>query len=279
LIHRRLLIVALFGICIAGADAHAQTGSLLHAPLTGNVVANGQRANLRSSARPPQLADTPANSVDGGSTVPLRPVNQFEDEPYLPDYGSHGDQPPPAMLNNVSWTYQPAPPVRTFQKNQVVTIRVDEITRMAAEGNAENRKQTLFRAILTDWVKLADLKLRPSAQPDGDPSIGTKSNSVYRAESNIESRESLAFNIAATVVDIRPNGNMVLEARKKIRVNDNLWETSLTGLCRAEDISPDNVVLSKDLIDLEIQKEDRGHLRDGYRRGWFQRWFDYVQPF
>ena len=95
----------------------------------------------------------------------------------------------------------------------------------------------------------------------------------------MESRESMTFNIAATVVDIRPNGSLLLEARKTIRVNDNLWETSLSGLCRAEDIAPDNVVLSKDLIDLEIRKLDRGHLRDGYKRGWFSRWLDRVQPF
>jgi flagellar L-ring protein precursor FlgH len=104
--------------------------------------------------------------------------------------------------------------------------------------------------------------------------VAAESNNNYRAESTIESRESMTFNIAATIVDIRPNGMLVLEARKAIRVNDNLWETSLSGVCRAQDIGPDNVVLSKDVIDLEIRKEDRGHLRDGYSRGWLQRFLD-----
>ena len=186
---------------------------------------------------------------------------------------------PLLSLNEASWTFQPAPPVRVFRKNDVVTIRVDEITRMMAEGIADQRKRTLTEAILTDWIRLDDFRLRPDPQEDGDPGVAAESNDNYRAESFLRSRESLTFNIAATVVDIRPNGSLVLEARKAIRINDNLWETSLSGICRADDIGPDNVVLSKDLIDLEIRKEDRGHLRDGYSRGWLKRFWDRYGPF
>lgn len=182
-------------------------------------------------------------------------------------------------LERASWTYQPPLPTRSFRKNDIVTIRVDEITRMMAEGGAENRKQTLYEALLTDWIALDRFRLRPAPQIDGDPAVSGESNSRFRSESSVESRESLSFNIAATIVDIRPNGNLVLEARKTIRVNDNLWETTLSGICRTQDIAPDNVVLSRDLQDMEIRKEDRGHLRDGYKRGWFSRWFDRVQPF
>lgn len=200
--------------------------------------------------------------------------------PQAPPYPPYQAYPRPLVsLNQASWTYQPAPPVRTFRKNDVVTIRVDEITRMMAEGTAEQRKRTLSEAILTDWIWIRDFWFRPDPQQNGDPAIAAESNAQYRAESTMESRESLTFNIAATVVDIRSNGNLVLEARKAIRVNDNLWETSLSGMCRAEDIGPDNVVLSKDVIDLEIRKEDRGHLRDGYSRGWLQRFMDRFGPF
>ncbi len=191
--------------------------------------------------------------------------------------GIAGD--PTSQLSNVSWTYQPAPRLRTFQKNDIVTIRVDEITNVTATGAADSRKQTLYEAILTDWLQISDFKIGPARQADGDPTVAAESQGQFRSQSSVKSRESMTFNIAATVVDIRANGTLVLEARKTIRVNDNLWETSLSGLCRAQDIAPDNVILSRDLIDLEIHKEDQGHLRDGYKRGWFSRWFDRVQPF
>jgi flagellar L-ring protein precursor FlgH len=195
-------------------------------------------------------------------------------------YDPYQRMPRPLLsLNEASWTLQPTPPVRVFRKNDVVTIRVDEITRMMAEGIADQRKRTLTEAILTDWIRLDNFRLRPDPQEDGDPGVAAETNDNYRAESFLRSRESLTFNIAATVVDIRPNGNLVLEARKAVRINDNLWESSLSGICRADDIGPDNVVLSKDLIDLEIRKEDRGHLRDGYSRGWLKRFWDRYGPF
>ncbi|MEM1225098.1 MAG: flagellar basal body L-ring protein FlgH [Planctomycetota bacterium] len=188
----------------------------------------------------------------------------------------------PGLTNGfqgVSWTYQKAPPLRAFQLHDIVTIRVDEIMRMQAEGETEKRRLSLFQATLSEWVRISQGKLIPDEQVAGDPEIDAQSQTNSRAEASIESRESLTFNIAARVVDIRPNGNLVLEARKSYRINDNLWETSLSGICRAQDIAPDNVVLSRDLIDLEIHKQDRGQLRDGYRRGWFQRFFERVAPF
>tara|TARA_R110002049_G_scaffold72490_6_gene187374 strand:- start:54746 stop:55543 length:798 start_codon:yes stop_codon:yes gene_type:complete len=258
-----LLTLATFGLIIAAIDhppVAAQNSSLLYdAPPLARAI---QPPFPGSKSQLPASAGSDANSVN------VAPI---------PAGITGGD--PRVMLNGASWTYQPAAPVRIFRENDIVTIRVDEVTRMMAEGESESRKQTLFEAVLSDWISLSDFRLRPDAQAAGDPSVAGESNSRFRSESSVESRESMSFNIAATIVDIRPNGSLVLEARKNIRVNDNLWETALTGICRPEDIAPDNVVLSRDLIDLEILKEDRGHLRDGYKRGWFSRWFDRVQPF
>lgn len=194
-------------------------------------------------------------------------------------YSTPMTDPPAVGLTGVSWTYQPAPPMRSFRVQDIVTIRVDEITRMMAEGETEKRRVSSFQATLAEWVRLTSGGLIPDPQTEGDPTVDAQSTANSRAEASVEARESMSFNIAARIVDIRPNGNLVLEARKHFRVNDNLWETSLSGICRAQDIAPDNVVLSRDLIDLEINKQDRGQMRDGYSRGWFQRAFDRLKPF
>ena len=242
---------------------------------------NGQ--SRTDSANAGQIGGAPSSASRDGYGPPQVPYAP-QDVPYG-YYGPQGvaqagyQDRPPVMLDSASWTYQPAPPLRVFQKQDVVTIRVDEIARVMAEGNIDNRKRTLYDAIVTDWIKISKFRVKPDPQEDGDPAVGFQSQSNYRADSSVESREAMTFNIAATVVDIRPNGNLVLEARKAIRINDNLWETSLTGMCRAQDIGPDNIVLSKDVIDLEIRKDDRGHMRDGYSRGWLQRWLDRYGPF
>ena len=241
----------------------------------------GQASPFIGGQTPMQLSNTlqvPQPPPPGIADQYSDPQQQLSPPQMQPRGYGYGDA-PPVMLNDASWTYQPAPPLRVFQKQDVVTIRVDEITRVMAEGNIDNRKRTLFDAIVNDWIRVINFRFIPQPMVEGEPGIAFQSQSNYRADASVESRESMTFNIAATVVDIRPNGNLVLEARKHIRINDNLWETSLTGICRAIDIGPDNVVLSKDLIDLEIKKEDQGQLRDGASRGWFQRWVDRFGPF
>lgn len=192
-------------------------------------------------------------------------------------YGTSADVHP--GLAAVSWTYSPPVQRRVFRKQDIVTIRVDEIARVMAEGSAESRKLTLFNAVVSEWLRISNGRISPDPQETGDPTLAGQSNNQYRAEADVDSRESLTFNIAARVVDIRPNGNLVLEGSKAFRVNDNIWETSLSGICRAQDVGPDNVVLSRDMVDVTINKMDQGQLRDGYKRGWFRRWFDRLQPF
>ncbi len=287
-------VVVLLAAVSAAASAQAQNSSLLHAPTIRQTVPG--QLSLTQPLAPPVQGVTPGQGVTANGFAATPVARRTDDslvrlqapadamDPGLPPgqgplLGADSPYRPRVTIADASWTYQPPPPMRVFRKNDLVTIRVDEITRVMAQGASENRKRTLYEAILTDWIRLSGFKLRPDPQVDGDPTLGAESNSNFRAESTVQSRESLTFNIAATVVDIRPNGMLVLEGSKAIRVNDNLWETAISGLCRAQDIGPDNVLLSKDLIDLEIKKQDQGHLRDGYRRGWFQRAVDRIQPF
>lgn len=278
-------ISLLLAIALVGADfTWAQNSSLLHVgvqevapapppqqrrPLTSPKSPSPQEPSPQNSPRSQPMVAPPERIITG----PPAPGTRGFSPPERPDHRSA------AGLRGVSWTYQPAPPLRQFHIQDIVTIRVDEITRMQAEGETEKRRDSIFSAILTDWLRFSRFGFVPDPQEDGDPAIASKAKSHFRAEASVESRESLTFNVAARIVDIRPNGNLVLEARKKFRHNDNLWETSLSGTCRAQDIAPDNVVLSKDLIDLEIHKEDRGQLVDGYQRGWFQKTLDRIKPF
>jgi flagellar L-ring protein precursor FlgH len=85
--------------------------------------------------------------------------------------------------------------------------------------------------------------------------------------------------LTAEVVDIRPNGNLVIEAHKKIRNNNEIWEQSLSGVIRPQDVLPNNTVLSDKVMELSIDKRETGQIRDSYKRGWFTRWLDTYKPF
>jgi flagellar L-ring protein precursor FlgH len=187
----------------------------------------------------------------------------------------------PQLLENRSWYYVPPEAPKKVRLHDVITIVVEDGSTVLSEGEVDRRKNGLYDAVLAEWIKLgAGLSLKPDPQTDGEPSVSGKVQQTYRAESSLETANRIQFKIAATVVDIRPNGYFVVEAHKTFMVDRERWETSLTGIVPPEAIQPgNNSVLSDRVAELKVRKSQRGHVRDGYRRGWLTRAIDALSPF
>jgi flagellar L-ring protein FlgH len=169
---------------------------------------------------------------------------------------------------------------KVHKLNDLVTIRVNEASNFTSEGEIDRRNISSVDARLQNWVELDGLNLNASPKESTElPRARGNYNTQTRANGDLYTRELLVYNITARIVDIRPNGNLVLEARKTMRVDDELFENTLTGTVRPEDIKPDNVVLSEKLAELSINRRTLGHVRDSYKRGWLTRFWDTVNPF
>ncbi len=185
----------------------------------------------------------------------------------------------PVTLESVSLLYTPPEPLKVLQLHDIVTVVVNINSRMQSDGEIENRKRANLDAILANWVGLDGFAFVPDPQADGDPQVTGNLNSQFRAEGELKAKSSLAFTIAAEVVDVRPNGTLVIEARKEVTINEEVWQRSLIGVIRREDVTPDNKVQTEDIANLRIYTYETGQVRDGYRRGWLQQMYDRFQPF
>ena len=185
----------------------------------------------------------------------------------------------PWSAKELSFIYQEFEPPKEYKLHDIVVVLVDESTRVQSEGEINRKKKADGSMTLSDWIGLDTWAIRPDPQSLGDPTISGKMENKYKAEGELETRESLKLKIACTVVDIRPNGLLVLEGHRSIRVNNEQWIVSLGGMVRPEDVLPDNTVMSEKMAQIDLEKSEAGHVRDGYRRGWFQRWLDKYQPF
>ncbi len=186
----------------------------------------------------------------------------------------------PLTLVNSSWTYQPPIPPREIKLHDLITVVVDEKSQVISEGSVDRKKKADGTLTLKDWIVLKGVKqVVPAPMRNGDPTMAGKVDNKYRADSELETREAMKFRMAAEVVDIRPNGILVLEGRQMLRANEEVWEISLSGTARPEDILPNNTVLSENLADKRIFKREKGHVVDGYQRGWLLKWLDHYQPF
>lgn len=187
----------------------------------------------------------------------------------------------PLTLETTSYLYQPLPPEaqRELKTEDSIIVLVDYRTAMNSDGQARSRKTANFNAALLDWIGFDGKDLFAAPQTRGDPTIAGSLNSQFRAQTQLELEDSLTFRIAAKIVDIRPNGNLVIEAHRTVRNNDEVWQQSLTGIVGRQFVNPDRTVRSDAITDLYIDKREVGQVRDGYSPGWLGKWYGRFRPF
>jgi flagellar L-ring protein precursor FlgH len=185
-------------------------------------------------------------------------------------------------LHNSSFIFRKLPPeaeARELQIHDIITVLVDYRATMTSEGDAEARKNSNINAVLAQWLAFDGKDIFPAPLRRGPLAVNGTLNSQYRTTSDMELRDTMTFRIAAEVVDIRPNGNLVIEARREVRNNEEVWVQSLTGVVRRQSILADRTVRSDEVAELRIDKQERGFINDSYRRGWFLLWYDRWKPF
>jgi flagellar L-ring protein FlgH len=85
--------------------------------------------------------------------------------------------------------------------------------------------------------------------------------------------------ISATVVDVQPNGNLVVEGRRKVTIDgEEKWMT-LTGVVRTIDVTAANAVRSDQVANATLKYESCGPLARNTKRGWFEAIIDFIWPF
>jgi flagellar L-ring protein FlgH len=257
---------AILGIVLsllAGA-AQAQNGSLLG-------QSNNANASDRSGNGTPPTRSTYANpSNHANPSSPANPSNAANQAAVRR----------PLSLASASWTYQPLPEPKVWKLNDQVTVVIEEKAQMRSEGQVDQRKKVEGAMALTDWLSLDGWAVIPDPQSAGDPKIAGIVDNKYRAQANLKNNDLFQSKIHCTVVDVRPNGLLVIEGHDKVQIDEEEWELSFSGIINPDDILADaKTIKSEKVSEKRVMRRSAGHGRDGIRRGWLGRFLDKYQPF
>ena len=74
-------------------------------------------------------------------------------------------------------------------------------------------------------------------------------------------------------------GRSLSRRSRRLTVDREVQTFRLSGICRADDITPDNTVLSTQLAGLTLSKQTKGEVHDGVKSGWLNGLIDKVNPF
>jgi flagellar L-ring protein FlgH len=157
--------------------------------------------------------------------------------------------------------------------NDVVTIRVVESTQAVASADANNSRDTKASA---GFDHLFGAEKLISELPT---LVSGQGNSSFEGKGSTSRETALETNLTARVVQVLPNGYLVVEGMREVRVNNESQSVYLTGVVRPEDITPRNVVYSSAVAQMSVRLQGRGDVSKPINPGWLYKILTGILPF
>ena len=157
--------------------------------------------------------------------------------------------------------------------NDIVTIKVSEATTAVASADTKNTKSTSATAGF-DHLFGAEkaIKELPTL-------VSGKNDSSFEGQGSTSRATTLETNVAARVIDVLPNGYLVVEGMREIHFNNENQSVYFSGVVRPEDISPDNIVLSSSVAQMTVRVQGKGIVSQPTKPGWLFKILNGILPF
>ncbi|MCL4796002.1 MAG: flagellar basal body L-ring protein FlgH [Bryobacteraceae bacterium] len=177
------------------------------------------------------------------------------------------EDPPPVAATAPGSLYVPsgryaelARDLRAAQPGDIVTIVV------ADRASAISRGATRFsrKSEASASVSALGGPTRPAGPLSALAGMGGGQKLDGQGETTRES--DLRTSLAARVVHVLPNGNLVVEGAKDIVVNSEKQKVTVRGIIRWNDLNSFNRISSDRISDLEVRIDGKGIVGDGVRR-------------
>jgi flagellar L-ring protein precursor FlgH len=163
--------------------------------------------------------------------------------------------------------------------NDLVTINVLETMTGSGAADTNASKSSSIGAGITDFFGMPLSASVNKGRYMLTPSVTGTYADDFKGTGATNRSGNLVGTITAKVVEVMPNGNLTLESRKEITINNEKQILILRGMIRPDDIAIDNTILSTRVADAEVFFVGDGVLQEKQRPGWLGRIVGAVWPF
>ena len=164
--------------------------------------------------------------------------------------------------------------VKAFRVHDVVSVVVTENLAASTEGQVKNTRASKASSNITSLFGA----LKPGNAMQN--LVGQTSSSGLTAQGQSTTNSSLVTTFGAEVVDVLPNGMLVVQATRQLTFSQQTQLIRLRGLVRPEDVSAQNQILSTAMTDLELEVTGKGIVNDStYRQNPLVRFLERMVVF
>lgn len=180
------------------------------------------------------------------------------------------DKNEPHALRDASLFAITPPDPKRFERHDLVQVIVREQSRATREQQLEADKA---------WQMAGQVAQMAYFRPDQLPSMDLRFDKQFDGDAEYQRRDELSDRLTAEVIEVLPNGNLVLEARTSIQTDEEISVMCLTGICRPDDITGTNTILSTQIHDLKVERINSGDLKKSNEKGILAKALEFVFAF
>jgi len=162
-------------------------------------------------------------------------------------------------------------------RGDTLTVVITETASASKEATTGTSRKTELAAGIPNLLGLETTAV--SKWMDLTKMLNADASSKFDGSGSTTRKEKLNATITAQVVDVLANGNLLIEGRRNVMVNNEDQIIVLEGVVRPKDISADNIVSSAQIADARITYSGKGIISDRQRPGWLMNIIDKVWPF
>ena len=152
---------------------------------------------------------------------------------------------------------------KSFQVGDVITVLLNESSQASRTQNGsitrESKNDMVPKGLSTwgagvgGWMK--------GIKMDGS-SMSNKGTGAA------DQQATLTGSVAVSVVEVMPNGNLVLRGEKQLALTEGSEIIQVAGIIRPDDVAPNNTVQSRRLANAQIAYRGSGDLANATKAGW-----------
>jgi len=169
---------------------------------------------------------------------------------------------------------------RAIRKGDILTvvIEIDEKAEISNDTSRSRRgSESLGISQLFGLPQRLNEKL-PAGATLAD-AVDLSSSSSSTGSGSVKRKEKLTLRVAATVVDVLPNGVLSISGSQELRVNFEMRELLVTGFVRPEDIARQNEITYDKIASARVSYGGRGQITDVQQPRYGQQILDAILPF
>lgn len=173
------------------------------------------------------------------------------------------------------------PEPREFSRNDLITIVITETSSFERNQTVETEKEyenslgMLNSNLLRQFL---ELRLPLDGVEAGESDLAL-SDQQFESEGEYEREDEVRGRVTARVMEVKPNGTLLLEAKSVVKTDGEEQTFTLSGLCRTEDVAENNTVLSNQLYNLRLDVQHEGEIRRSTKKGLIPRVLETIFNF